>query len=114
MGRIKALLVFVFIMGVVYVCYVVGPPYFNNYKFEDDLRQQVRYMQNAFQPDDEIKAAVVKKALDNDVTITTDQIHITRLNKTITVTVDYAVHVDIPGYSTDIEFHPTATNTLPL
>ncbi|HEY3927979.1 MAG TPA: hypothetical protein VGL89_06380 [Candidatus Koribacter sp.] len=114
MGRIKALLVFLFVMGLVYVCYIVGPPYFNNYQFEDDLRQQVRYMQNANQPDDEIKAAVVKKALDSDVTITPEQIHITRINKTITVSVDYAVHVDIPGYPTDLEFHPTATNTLAM
>lgn len=114
MGRVKALIAFVIVIAFVYVCYVVGPPYFNNYKFQDDLSQEVRFMQNGGKSDDDIKAEVVKKAIENDVTITPQQIHIVRVNKTITVTVDYTVHVEVPGYTTDLEFHPSATNTLAM
>jgi hypothetical protein len=112
MARIKSLLAFVIVMGFAYACYVVGPPYFNNYQFQDDLKTEVRFLQNGGKSDDDIKAEVIKKALDENLTITPQQIKITRLNKTITVDVNYTVHVDMPGYSTDLDFHPTASNTL--
>jgi hypothetical protein len=112
MTRIKALLTFAIVMGLVYVAYVMGPPYFNNYQFQDDLNTEVRFMQNAGKTDEEIKADVVKKAGDDGIMLTPQQIRIIRANKTITVEVSYTVHVDLPGYSTDMPFHPTATNTL--
>ena len=112
MGRIKALLAFAIVIGVVYVAYVMGPPYFNNYQFQDDLNTEVRFLQNAGKTDEDIKAEVVKKASDDGIVITPQQVRITRANKTITVEVIYTVHVDLPGYSTDMNFHPTATNTL--
>lgn len=114
MGRIKALLAFVIVIAFIYVCYVVGPPYFNNYQFQDDLRTAVRFMQNDAKSDDDIKAEIIKKALDEGFVLTPQQIKITRFNKTITVDVNYSVHVDMPGYSTDLQFHPTASNTLAM
>jgi hypothetical protein len=112
MQRAKALFVFLMIIAFAYVAWVVGPPYFANYQFQDDLNTEVRFMQNGGKSDDEIKASLIKKALDDGFTLTPQQIKITHFNKTITVQVDYAVHVDMPGYSTDLKFHPSATNTL--
>lgn len=112
MTRIKALLAFAIMIGIVYVAYVMGPPYFNNYQFQDDLNTEVRFMQNAGKTDEEIKADVVKKASDDGIMITPQQVRIIRAGKTITVEVMYTVHVELPGYSTDMNFHPSSTNTL--
>jgi hypothetical protein len=112
MARIKAFLAFGIVLAFIYVCYVMGPPYFSNYQFQDDLKTEIRFLQNDHQSDEDIKARVIKKALDEGLTLTPEQIKITRFNKTITVDVNYSVHVDMPGYSTDLEFHPTASNTL--
>ncbi len=112
MARVKALIAFVIVLGVVYVCYVTGPPYFNNYQFEDDLKTEVRFMQNAGKSDEDIKTDVVKKAQDDGIQITPQQVRINRVGKDIKVQVDYTVHVDMPGYSTDIQFHPVASNTM--
>ena len=112
MGRVKALVAFVIILALAYVAYVMGPPYFNNYQFQDDLKTSVRFMQNDRKTDDEIKEEIIKKALEEGFTLTPQQIKITRFNKSITVDVNYTVHVDMPGYSTDLEFHPSASNTL--
>jgi hypothetical protein len=114
MGRLKAVLVFAFVIALAYVAWTVGPPYFTNYQFQDDLNTEVRFMQNGGKSDDDIKASVIKKALNEGFTLTPQQIKITRFNKTITVDVNYSVHIDMPGYSTDLQFHPTATNTLAL
>jgi hypothetical protein len=114
MARIKAFLAFGIVIAFMYVCYVVGPPYFNNYQFQDDLKTEVRFLQNDGKSDDDIKARIIKKALDENLVITPQQIKITRFNKTITVDVNYTVHVDMPGYSTDLEFHPSANNTLAM
>ncbi len=112
MGRIKALLGFAIVMGFVYVAYVMGPPYFNNYQFQDDLNTEVRFLQNAGKTDEEIKAEVVKKAIDDGIQLTPQQVRITRSSKTITVEVNYSIHVEMPGYSTDMQFHPTSSNTM--
>ncbi|ABF40067.1 hypothetical protein Acid345_1064 [Candidatus Koribacter versatilis Ellin345] len=112
MSRIKAVFAFVIIIGVVYVCYVIGPPYFNNYQFQDDLNTEVRFMQNARKSDEEIKADIIKKATDNGIQLTPAQIRINLVGKTMTVEVNYSVHVELPGYSSDIQFHPVASNTL--
>lgn len=114
MGRAKALLVFAFVLCLAYIAWVVGPPYFNNYQFQDDLNTEVRFMQNGGKSDDDIKTEIIKKAMDEGLQLTPQQIKITRFNKSITVEVDYSVHVDLPGYSTDLQFHPTAQNTLAL
>ena len=114
MNRIKALLGFVIVIAVVYVCYVVGPPYFNNYQFQDDLNTEVRFMQNANKSDEDIKAEVVKKAIDDGIQLSPQQVHINRIGKSITVAVDYTVHIDMPGYSSDLQFHPVASNTLAM
>lgn len=112
MARLKAFVAFGVVLAFIYVCYVVGPPYFNNYQFQDDLKTEIRFLQNDRTSDDDIKAKVIKKALEEGFTLTPEQIRITHFNKTITVDVNYSVHVDMPGYSTDLEFHPTASNTL--
>jgi hypothetical protein len=112
MARLKAFLVFgLFLLGA-YAAYVFFPPYMTNYQFQDELNTEVRFMQNNGKSDDDIKAEVIKKALDAGFVLTPQQIKILHMNKTITVQVDYAVHVDFPGYSTDLQFHPSATNTL--
>lgn len=112
MGRIKALLGFALVVAFGYAAWVMGPAYIANYQFQDDLNTELRFMQNDRKSDDDIKAAIVKKALDEGFVLTPEQIRITRVNKTMTVQVDYSVHVDLPGYSTDLQFHPTASNTM--
>lgn len=114
MGQLKALLVLaIFVVGA-YAAYIFFPPYMANYQFEDDLKTEVRFMQNSGKADDDIKAEIIKKAMDEGFPLSPQQIKISRFNKTITVQVDYSVHVDVPGYSTDLQFHPSATNTLAL
>lgn len=114
MGRLKALLTFLIVMALVYGAYIFGPPYFNNYQFQDDLTTEVRFMQNSGKTDEEIKDDLIKKALDYSLFLKPEQIRISRMNKTITVEVNYTVHVEVPGYSTDLQFHPKSTNTLAL
>ncbi len=114
MGRFKALLAFVIFLVGAYAAFIFLPPYMSNYQFQDDLNTEVRFMQNNGKSDDDIKAEVIKRAMDEGFPLSPQQIKITRFNKTITVQVDYAVHVDFPGYSTDLQFHPSATNTLAL
>jgi hypothetical protein len=112
MGRFKALLGFALVVAFGYAAWVLGPAYIANYQFQDDLNTELRFMQNDRKSDDDIKAQIIKRALDEGFVLTPEQIRITRLNKTMTVQVDYSVHVDLPGYSTDLQFHPTASNTL--
>ena len=114
MARIKALLGFALVVAFGYAAWVIGPAYIANYQFQDDLNTEVRFMQNGGKADDDIKATVIKQAMEEGFVLTPEQIRISRFNKTITVQVDYSVHVDLPGYSTDLQFHPTATNTLAL
>ena len=82
MGQLKALLAFgIFLVGA-YAAYLFFPPYMANYQFQDDLNTEVRFSQNNGKADDDIKAEIVKKAMDEKGSPSRRAIKITRFNKT--------------------------------
>jgi hypothetical protein len=62
--------------------------------------------------DDEYRAIVVSEAKDHGITITTEQVSITRHqegeNETITLVADYTVAIKLPGYAFPLHFITTS------
>jgi hypothetical protein len=91
-----------------YLAFKLIPPYFNNYQFQDDLEQEAR--QSVYTPsrtEEQIKNNVVKAARDEDIIIRPEDVKITRGFDTIVISVDYTIHVELPGHPLDLQFHPT-------
>jgi hypothetical protein len=115
MGTIKASIGFLAIAAVVLGIFQVVPPVMANYSFQDDLKT-VALMDSAnFQKTEEdVRAEVVKKAKEHDLPIEGKQVTVQRINtpgmSAIYVAADYAVTINLPGYSFDMHFTPNSGN----
>ena len=114
MGTIKLILVFAFIGALFYVGVQVVPPYFANYEFQDSLDTEARMGTYSVKGDDVIRDAVFKRAQELELPITKDQIKIQRTgpsgNAAVLIETEYSIHIDLPGYPLDLNFHPKSKN----
>ena len=114
MGTIKLILVLGLLGGLVYVGAEVVPPYFANYEFQDSLDTEARLGTYSTKGEDVIRDAVFKRAQELEIPITKDQIKVQRTgsqgNGSVVIETEYSVHVDLPGYPLDLDFHPQSKN----
>jgi len=102
------------IAAVVLLAIKVIPPFFSNYEFEDSIKTEALQSTYTTRSEDAIRDAVIKHARDYDIALTPEQIHVSRTgglgNGTLTIEADYSVPLDLPGYSTTLNFHPSSKN----
>lgn len=114
MGSIKMFFGIFVIVGGLYVSYMVLPAYFNNYQFQDWLKDEAT--RNSYSPKtaDDIRAEVIKKAQEYDIPLTPDGVQVERsgnqFSGTVIIRAPYIVHVDLPGYPVDLHFNASTEN----
>ncbi len=101
------------IMGL--VGFKVIPPYFANYELEDSIKTEAVQSTYSTRTEEEIRQAVIKQAHNYDIELTPKQVRVSRTgggfgNGTLNIEADYSVPVELPGYSTTLEFHPSSLN----
>ena len=98
----------------VLVAWKVIPPFFANYELEDAIKTEATQSTYSTRTEDDIREAVIKQARNYDIALTPKQVHVTRVgsfgNGTLGIDVEYSVAVDLPGYSTTLDFHPSTKN----
>ncbi len=114
MGTFKMFLgIFVIVAGV-YVSAKVIPPYFENYQFQDAIKDEATRDSYAGKNESDIQDAVFKKAQDYDIPITKEGIHVERqgnqFSGTVMIRAPYVVHIDLPGYPLDLHFEASTLN----
>jgi hypothetical protein len=100
--KLKALLGIAILVGGAYVAWMMLPPYFANYQFQDDLTTIARFDSVAPQekPDEDIKNEVLKKAIEHDIKLTGENIQITRDGRNVLIVVNYQVPLEFIGGKT--------------
>jgi hypothetical protein len=114
MGTLK-LLFGIALFGIVgMVAFKLIPPYFANYEFEDSIKTESVQATYSTRTEDDIREAVMKAARNYDIPLTPKQVKVTRVggygNGSLNIEADYSVPIDLPGYSTTLEFHPSTKN----
>jgi hypothetical protein len=114
MGTIRLILVFGLLGAGVYVGVQVIPPYFANYEFQDSLDTEARMGTYSVKGDEVIRDAVFKRAQELEIPVTKDQIKVQRTgpsgNGAVFIETEYSIHIDLPGYPMDLNFHPQSKN----
>ena len=110
MKRLRALFGLLLVGGGFYVAWMLIPPYFDNYQFQDIIENEAR--QNTYsgypKSEEDIRTSVFKKAQDLEIPIKPEQIQVSRKGPEVVISADYTVHVDLPLYPVDLEFHPSS------
>jgi hypothetical protein len=105
--------IFVIVAGV-YVSAKVVPAYFENYQFQDAIKDEATRDSYAAKSEADIQASVFKKAQEYEIPITLEGIHVehqgNQFSGTIIIRAPYVVHVDLPGYPLDLHFDTSTLN----
>jgi YbbR domain-containing protein len=114
MANLKLIFGFAILGFVGLVCFKLIPPYFSNYEFEDSIKAESIQATYTSRTEEDIRDTIIKQARNYDIALTPKQVRVTRIggpgNGSLNIEADYSVPVDLPGYSTTIEFHPTSKN----
>lgn len=110
MKTLRALFGLFFIVAVIYACWMLVPPYFNNYKLEDAVTEEARLATYSARSENEIRESIFRKVQDLDIPATRDQITVQREGQGVSISVDYRVHLDFPAYPVDLNFHTSSKN----
>ncbi|HKM85792.1 MAG TPA: hypothetical protein VJW96_06255 [Terriglobales bacterium] len=114
MATVKLALVVAVFGALILVGIKIIPPFFSNYELEDSIKTEALQSTYSTRSEDDIRAAVIKQARNYDIALTPQQVHISRLggfgSGSLTIEADYSVPVELPGYSTTLEFHPSTKN----
>lgn len=114
MATFKLILGVGVIVAVAFLGIKILPVFFSNYEFEDFIKEEALHSTYSTRSEDDIRNAVIKHAHDFDIDLTAKQVHVSRTgmngNGSLTIEADYSVLIDLPGYSTTVDFHPTSKN----
>jgi hypothetical protein len=111
MRGLRAILGIAFIVAVVYGVYLLVPPYYNNYQFQDTITDVARMNTYTSKSEDEMRDILWRRAHALQIPINRDQIRVQREGGSVTISADYTVHIDMPGYPLDLQFHPSSKNS---
>src|SRR5437762_2435448 len=96
----------------VYLGYMLLPPYFNNWQFQDFIEGEARLDTYNTKPEADIKKDVMRSARENNIPVTDERVVVIRSNIGVQISADYQVHVDLPGYPVDLKFTPASKNVV--
>ena len=79
-----------------------------------DLRQEMQddAKSAGMMNDEKIRASIMAKARENQLPVSDDNVKIQRGGSQITITVDYMVPVEFPGYTYNMQFHEEKSNPI--
>jgi hypothetical protein len=114
MGSIRMFIGVVVLVGGAYVAVKVVPPYFNNYEFQDWLKDEATRDSYSPKSETDIRQAVLKKAQEYDIPLMEEGIQVQRSGNSfsgnVTIRAPYVVHVDLPIYPLDLHFDAGTEN----
>ena len=114
MGSIKMFIGVIVIVGGIYVAIKVVPPYFNNYLFQDWIKDEATRDSYIAKSEGDIRQDVLKKAQEYDIPLTEDGVQVRRsgnqFSGNVSIQAPYVIHVDLPGYPLDLHFNVSTEN----
>jgi hypothetical protein len=114
MATLKLVLGFAMFAAIGLVAIKVIPPFFSNYEFEDSIKNEALQSTYSTRSEEDIRESVIKHARDYDIMLTPKQVRVSRSggygNGNLMIEAEYSVPLDLPGYSTMLNFHPSSAN----
>lgn len=108
MKQLKAFLGLAVVVVGFYLAWVLIPPYYNNYSFQDELDNQARTaVYNQQMTEDDVKKSLAKTAQDLNIPLTVDDIHVQKTGGNISIWAEYTISIDTPVKTIDLKFSPS-------
>ncbi len=109
MKLLRSLVGLLIVGAMVYVGWKMVPPYLAYYQMEEAMDDTARALYvNYAKQESEFREQLMKQARELEVPLTEEKLHIERGQSDYYVWGEYSVHVDLPFYPVDLQFHPAS------
>jgi hypothetical protein len=108
--RLKALIWLLVLVSAMYVVFKVAPVWYANYQFQSDIDQIVVTESYSTRTEGELQQIVASRAKSYGIPLRPEQIRVQRIGTQLTISADYTVEIEIPGYPFEMTFHPNSKN----
>ena len=109
-GNFGCLVGLIFLGLAIFVAYKMIPVKVKNAELRQVITDEAKSAGS--HRDDQILAAILRKAQEDDLPVTENNVTIKRSNNEITVEVDYTVPIVFPGYTYQWHIHQYANNPI--
>ncbi len=110
MKNLKALLGLGVVVAAFYVAWMVLPPYYAHYQFQDAVDNEAKTASYTTKSEDDIRESLAKTARGLDIPLRAEDIHVQRDGNEVSIWAEYQVHVDLPVHPLDLKFSPASKN----
>ncbi len=94
------------LVGLIAIGAALVPPYFRNMEFQQYLNEAV----DRTKEPDALVADVVNHAAQQGLPVRSGDVHATKTANGLRVEIIYVIRVDLPLYTVDLHFHPSASS----
>jgi hypothetical protein len=98
----------------VYLGAKIVPPYFENYQFQDAIKNEATLDTYTPKTEDDIRKVIFRKAQELEIPIHEEGIKVQRQGSqfagVVSIRANYVVHIDLPGYPVDLNFDASTEN----
>ena len=109
-GHLKAIVITLLLISLVYAGFKVVPFLINEYAFQDGIQDIARYASAMRQDAGKVRLAVLKEAEKDEIPVTSEDIKIEGTGGNFRISADYSVIVDLKVYQWTLNFHPAVSN----
>jgi hypothetical protein len=109
-SRLKLTIFVAVAVALLYTGVKVIPILINDFQFQDAIESTARFASVNRQTPEDIRAAVLKEAQNEDIPIVAQDIHVKGDNGHVEIAADYSVTVNLILYQWTLNFHPYAKN----
>jgi hypothetical protein len=109
-SRLKLTMFVAVAIALLYTGVKVIPILVNDFQFQDAIESTARFASVNRQTPEDIRAAVLKAAQDEDIPIAAQDIHVKGDSGHVEIAADYSVTVNLILYQWTLNFHPYAKN----
>lgn len=109
-GRLKAIVYTGILITAIYLAFKLLPIYIAEYQLADKIQEQARFAVVTHPPDEQVRGTILKEIEDLGIPAKKEDIKISSSLRSVTITVDYTVPVDLLFYHLDLHFTPSSEN----
>jgi hypothetical protein len=109
-GKLKAVLIIVVVLLVIYSAVKILPAYVSDYQLADKMQEQARFAVVNRYTEEQIRDNIFKTVQELDIPAKRDDIKVTASNAMVKISLNYTVPVDLFFYRTDLNFSPSSEN----
>jgi len=109
-SKLNTILTLLIVGFLVFAGIKIVPAYFANYQLQDAMETEARFAITSKKDDESIREDIWKKMQELGISANRDAIRVNNQQRSVEISLDYIVPVDLKVYQFNLEFHPHADN----